>query len=151
MEGEIGHKVRLQRADDSSPAGFLDIGEISEDGVDGPGLARDAIDVSHSQSPNRYREFIPGMLDGGEISATLLLKPSATQGQNHQEMIDDLNTATLRQYRMLFPPGASQTVVWTFDGFFTSLGHAVPVADKMTLAFTIKISGQPTLSAISNL
>ena len=142
-QGTIGHGIRLQRASDATPAVFTDIGELKE--LNGPSLARDSVDVSHSLSPNRYREFIPGMLDAGEVSGVLALVPSGTQADAHQEVIDDLNTATLRQYRILYPDA---NVYWLFDGFFTSVDHATPIDDEMTLPFTIKVSGQPTLGEI---
>jgi predicted secreted protein len=137
----IGHGVRLQRASDASPAAFADIGELLEPG--GPTLSRDAVEATHSQSPNRYREFISGLRDGGEVTGTFALEPGADAEDNHKKLVDDFNNDNLIEYRLLFPN--AEATAWRFDGFITNIEHAEPIDDRMTVAVTFKISGQPTL------
>jgi predicted secreted protein len=139
-QGQVGFGVRLLRLNAANA--YEDIGQIAE--LSGPALARDAVDASHSLSPNRFREFIGGMRDAGEISATLLLAPGAAAVKDHRRLVDDYKNDAAVTYRLLFP-NVDQTS-FTFTGLITSLEHAEPIDDKMTLSVTIKISGEPTLA-----
>lgn len=140
----LGKGVRLQRGTGNSPEAAEDIGEILE--ISGPSFARDAVETTHSQSPGGYREFISGLRDGGEISATIALVPSGTDGDPHKEIFDDYKNASRVTYRMLFPDAVTY---FLFDGLVTSLDHATPIDDRMTLAVTIKISGEPELLSLA--
>lgn len=139
----IGHGVRVQRNPGNSPAEVEDIGELLE--VSGPSLARDAVEATHSRSANRFREFISGLRDGGEITLTIALYPDSAAGSSHRKLVDDYEDDDAITYRMLFPDGATY---WEFDGLVTSLEHASPIDDRMTMAVTIKISGQPELGSL---
>lgn len=136
----IGHGVRLQRNPGASPAAVEDIGEILE--INGPTFSRDAVEATHTQSPNRFREFISGLSDGGEISATIALDPDASQGSRHRELINDYKNRAAVTYRMVFPDNSTY---FQFDGLITNLEHATPIDDRMTMALTIKISGEPEM------
>lgn len=139
----IGFGVLLQRNNTgNSPASYEDIGEILE--VSGPSFSRDAVDTTHSQSTDRYREFITGLRDAGEMSATIALVPASAQGSKHRELMDDYESNSAVTYRMIFPDGATNFV---FSGIITGIEHATPIDDRMTLNTTIKISGKPTLAA----
>ena len=140
----IGHGVRLQRASDASPAVFSDLGELLE--VGGPTLARDAVESTHYQTADRFREFIVGLSDGGEIPFTIALSPNSDVGSDHAKLYADFNNQDVLQYRILFPGG---TVAFVVDGFITGLEHALPIDDRMTISGAIKVSGKPALSAVS--
>lgn len=137
----IGHGVRLQRASDASPAVFADIGELLEPA--GPTLAKEPVEATHSLSTNRYREFISGLRDGGEVTGTFALEPGAGASMNHKKIVDDYNNDNLVEYRLLFPN--TNLTAWRFDALVTNVEHAEPIDDRMTIAVTFKISGQPTL------
>lgn len=139
----IGFGVNLQRNNTgNSPASWEDIGEILD--ISGPSFSRDAVDTTHSQSTDRYREFITGLRDAGEMSATIALVPASAQGSKHRELMDDYESNSRVTYRLVFPDGATN---FSFSGIITSLEHATPINDRMTMAMTIKISGKPTLAA----
>jgi predicted secreted protein len=134
----LGFGVRLVRNTTT------DLGELIE--LSGPSLARDAVEASHALSTNRFREFISGLRDGGEVSATIALVPATAQSSPHQELMDDFNNNSAVAYRVIFPDA---NTYFTFSGLITALEHATPIDDRMTLAVTIKITGEPTLAALS--
>lgn len=139
----IGFGVNLQRNNTgNSPLSWEDIGEILE--INGPSLTRDAVDVTHSASTDRYREFVTGLRDAGELTATIALLPASAQGSKQRELLDDYESNSRVNYRLIFPDGATN---FSFSGIITNLTHATPIDDRMTMALTIKISAKPTLAA----
>jgi predicted secreted protein len=141
--GAIGYGVRFVRSTGNSPDNWENVGQIAE--ISGPSLGRDAIDASHSLSPSRYREFISGMREGGEVSFTILLAPSASVGADHKKLLSDYESNSAVTYRVIFPDAAN--TYWQFSGLITALDHEVPIDNKMTVKVKVKVSGQPTLAA----
>lgn len=140
-DAKVGFGVRFMRLNATTNA-YEDLGQLVEPG--GPSMSRDAVDGTHARSTNRYREFIGGMRDGGEVTATLILKPGAVATDDHAKLVADFNNDDPVTYRLLFPNANATS--WTLSGLITKLDHAEPIDDKMTLALSIKISGQPTLA-----
>jgi predicted secreted protein len=138
----IGHGVRFLRSDGASPPTLEDLGELLEPA--GPSLSRDAVEATHAQSEDRYREFISGLRDAGEATATIALDPNAGASTSHRKLLDDYNNDDAVAYRILFPN--PEGTAFDFVGLITNLEHAMPIDDRMTLSLTIKISGKPTLS-----
>jgi len=144
-EAAIGHGVLLQRNDNDSPSGWITVGEVKDMG--GPNLSRDVVDATHNQSTNRYREFISGLRDGGEVTAQIAYVPG---GGEYTRLKADLESDDSYEYRMLFPATTlySQTA-WRFTAFITGINATVPMADENMLDVTWKITGQPTLESTS--
>ena len=105
---------------------------------------RDSIDITTMDSADKFREFIAGLADAGELTFTVNYDGSAAGTAN------DLNTAyqagTSETWTVTFP----DTSTWVAPGgFITSLGHAIPVDDKITQDVTIKLSGKPTFTDVA--
>lgn len=117
-----------------------DVGSIISMSIDG--MTRDAIDISTMDSDSKFREFISGMADAGEI--TVEVNYNGADGAT----ANDLSTA----YQL------GDAEEWTFtlqdtskvvaQGFITSLGIAVPFDDKITQSFTIKLTGVPVYTDV---
>ena len=105
------------------------IGQIMS--ISGPDQSRDALDVSTMDSSNKWREFIPGMLDGGEVTVEVLY--GTTQGNN----LEAYFTNPAEAWTITVPVG--DTIVGS--AFMTSLGYAIPFDDKITQSFTLKYTG----------
>lgn len=136
----IGYGAKFHVHDDSSPGAFVEVGYITN--ISGPGMSRDAVDVTNSNSPNGYREFIGGLRDGGELSFDIVFVPNSAG-----------ITALLAEYDRdqasnckITLPGAT-AYAWTFDGICTGFEPAAPMDDKMTASVTFKVSGKPALAA----
>ena len=49
-----------------SPTVFDTIAEVT--GITGPGEKMDTIECTHMESPSAYKEYLPSLLDAGEVS-----------------------------------------------------------------------------------
>jgi len=124
---------------ENSPDNFVDIGEITN--ISPPSFSLDQVDVTHMQSPNNYREFIPGLIDPGEASFDMNFVPGSASDLRIQELMNlSPGTDHRRTMKITYP----NHVTWSFSGMVTGYEPAVPVDDKMTATVTIKVSGQIT-------
>ena len=116
---------------------YTPLAEVTE--LSPPELSRDSVDFTHFGSPDRHREFKPGLSDAGEVALTYNLVPG---------LADDATIAThvatnaVEAWRIVFPNGAKLD----FNGFATRHGRATPMDDKMTGSATFKVSGKPVLT-----
>ena len=135
--GYTGYGVLLGIGDGASAEAFVSIGEVLN--VDGPGFTKDTHDVSHATSPNRYREFIAGFKDGGEV--TLELNMLQADYANFLALFD---SSGANNYQLTLPDSnysTKPTIV--FAAHVTTQGLANPVEDKSTMAITLKVTGKP--------
>lgn len=117
-------------------ATWIDLAEVFD--ITPPNDTVDEVDATHMQSPNRTREFIPGLIDPGEASFEMNFVP----GSPSDLLIAEIKTAGERvRCRLTFPNG----VTWKFSGWVSSYEPAVPTDDKMTATVTWRVTG-PTIS-----
>jgi hypothetical protein len=103
-----------------------------------PGYARDAIDATHMNSEDQFREFIPGLMDAGEVTIEMNYVP------NHADVIiAALTAASVGQFKIAHGTGANVV----FNAIVTSYQPQSPVDDKMTASATFKLTGKPTWAA----
>ena len=134
MSGKLGFGTIFSITVDSTLTAVADLTSIS-----GPEISVDEVDVSSHDSPDMYREFIPGLKDGGSVSIEGNFTNAASQG-NIQGLIDgDAKSAMTID----LPESLAS---WAFDGFITSFSTDTPYDDKITFSATIKVTGQPVLT-----
>jgi len=130
----IGHGTSFGVGDGGSPQVFTDFAEVVS--ITPPQMVRDTVDATHMASPQKWREYVPGLRDGGEVSVEMNFVPGSTS-------IDALYTAfttdTVATWRILFP--GSPAPFWIFDAFCTGIESEVPLDDKMSLTATFKVTG----------
>ncbi|MFJ2701888.1 phage tail tube protein [Streptomyces sp. NPDC087428] len=127
---------------DTTGAGaFAVIANVSD--ISGPSRKREAIEVTAHDSPNKYREFIKGLKDGGEVELTINWDPGNT---SHLALDADFEEDDLRDYQVIVLPGDPDEHTWDLSGLITDIGEAYPTDDKMERTVTVKISGKPTLT-----
>jgi predicted secreted protein len=134
---KIGHGVLFKIANGDSPSVMTVIGEITS--VTPPAIARDAIDATHSQSAEKWREFIAGLKDGGEASADINFVPGSA---GHELLMDQLDTDAPSECEIDLPDGSK----FEFDGILTGYAPSAPIDDKMTATVTFKVSGKPVFT-----
>ena len=69
----FGHGTFLQIGDGAVSEMFTTIAEVMN--IDGPNLQQETVEVTSHDSTDRWREFIGGLKDGGEISFGLNFSP----------------------------------------------------------------------------
>jgi len=110
-------------------------------GLTPPSIARDSVDASHEESPEAWREFIPGMKDGGEVSFEFNSNPNGPSAAVLAAERDLEGQAEVLPRPILFRSGA----YWSFNAFLTGWETDAPLDDKMTGTATFKITGKPSL------
>ena len=111
----------------------------------GPGLSRDAPEASNMDSPEAWKEFIPGMKDGGEIQIEGNWIPKHASQAPDTGLLSEFSSDVFGHWRLTFPDGSPETE-WEFDAILTNFEPTMPTDDKMTFSATLKITGKPTLS-----
>lgn len=132
----IGHGVLFKVGNGASPEVFTTVAEVTS--ITPPGMSRDAIDATHEESPEGWREFIGGLKDGGEVSLELNFVPGSA-------------TTILLMAEIEAAPGNKQIVfttgeIFAFRALCTNLEPEAPMDDKMVASATYKVTGKPTLS-----
>jgi hypothetical protein len=105
--------------------------------ITSPGITREAIDATHLESPDDFREFIAGLMDTDPATIAFNYNPSAT---------DTLYAAMIAgkgDFRITYPNG----VKLDFSGIPQSWKPGDPSTTTMAGEFTVKPSGKPTLAA----
>lgn len=116
-------------------ATFTGLGSFEVVDIDYGGISIETVEVTHQQSSSMYREFLPGLRDGGEITLTGNFDP------------DQINMSL---------EGASGTLTISRTGWTKSLscqaictgfgGMSATLGQKISTRITFKITGRPTYS-----
>lgn len=141
MAGIDAFGTQLKR-DSTGSGSYVAVANVSD--LSGPSRQRDAIEVTAHDSPDQYREFVKGLKDGGEVTATINYDPAQN---THQALDDDFEEKDLRSYQIVILPGEADEHTWTFNALITDLGDSFPVDDRAEREVTFKISGKPVLAA----
>jgi len=141
MAGKDAFGTQFLR-DTTGSGSFAVIANVTD--ISGPSRERNAIEVTAHDSPNKYREFIKGLKDGGEVELTLNWAPGNT---THAALDADFEEDDLRDYQLILLPGEADEHTWDFSALITALGDAYPTDDKIERTATFKISGMPVLTA----
>ena len=135
-DARIGYGTQFQIRTSTGPDVWTTIGEQTT--IKPPGIKADTPEVTHQQSPSGRREFIPGLVDEGEVSFDLNFVPGGTA---FTTLLSYLRTTV--HARVVFP----DSTLWSFDAILTGLEPEAPVDDKMAASVTFKITGPSTVSA----
>lgn len=134
-EAAIGYGSSLERSSDGTSSGvFSSVGEVLS--ISLPSLSKDTVDATHMESADAFREYIPGLKDGGEVSVEVNLVPgSATT----TAALADFASDVVGYYKIIFPDDTE----WAFAAICTGFEGEAPLDDKMTATFTYKVTGKP--------
>jgi len=125
--------------------GGTPVGEVLR--VTSPNRTRGSIDTTNLSSSDDYREFIPGIKDGGESTFICNLYPGDTGQAALETAFEDGTTDT---YVITFPSGIGAAI--TFSGFLTAapFSEAVPDDSAIQITFTVKVTGKPTFGTTAS-
>ncbi len=137
-EARIGYGSALELALASDPANFTYVSEVFNGTP--PSDTDDQHDASHWQSPNRTREYIPGMTDAGEASFEMNYVPGSVVDRFLMSIKGQRLIA-----RLTFPNGVQCIFRCSRAGYEKD----IPNDDKMTATLTLRVSGDPILTEIA--
>ena len=115
---------------------YVEVAEVTS--ITWPGYARDAIDATHMNSDDKFREYIPGLMDAGEVTIELNYIPAAAD-----VLIAALTANAIGQFKIQHNAGVNVV----FKAIVTAYQPQAPVDDKMTASATFKVTGKPTWAA----
>lgn len=104
-----------------------------------PSANIELIDATNMDSPNRWREDVSGLVEGGDMSVEMNFIPGSTTDQTIRAMID---AAAAIYCRITY----TESVVWTFLGRIRSYEISSPTDDIMTATLVIKQSASLTIT-----
>lgn len=139
-EARIGWGGKLYLSTDNTEANLVLLSEVRETGF--PTEETDEHEVTHLASPNRHKEFIQGLIDGGEFTATFNYDPgSATD----LLLTSAKTTGTTRKARIVVPDtSGAGTADWNFT-FSTFVKKYAPDNMEpnapMTATATFRVTG----------
>jgi len=141
-----GSKVYMEKAPFGAAAlpliAAMDkIGEVVD--LSPPNKSKDAVEGTHMESEDAYREFLSGLKDGGEISVTY----NRIGDDAGQEAVQDGFEYDGAVYVFMDLPFAVP-VRFAMKVVVTGLEEEVPLDDKMQGSFTGKVSGKPSLAPV---
>ncbi|MBV5268978.1 MAG: hypothetical protein JZU55_02505, partial [Afipia sp.] len=135
-QAAIGFGTFLKFRTSTGPDVYTTIGEQTN--VTPYGISVDSIDASHEGSPSAHREFIPGLVDAGEVSFEVHYVPGGTA---EATLMGALRTTQV--CRTVFPSGAQAN----YSAFITEMSPEAPLDDKMVMSITMKLTGVITMAA----
>ncbi len=110
-------------------------------GISGPGASGDAVDCTTLDNSGRYRAFLGGLVDGGEVTLDLVYD---TEDANHQVLAQLLTSQAERAFTITYPSTFSPQI---FNAFVSGLSVETPLDDLITAQCTLKINGTPGFSS----
>ena len=132
----LGYGSRFLIESQNSPNQYVDLGEVYD--ITPPSASVDQVDVTHMQSPDRRREFIDGLIDGGEVSFEMNYIPGSDADDTLNAILDTpVGQTRVRSCRIIYP----NSIVHTFDANLMSYEPTVPTDDKMTASVTFRVTG----------
>lgn len=134
-DAKIGYGTTFKRSDNGTSGGVMSaIANIRS--VQPPGYSRETKDVTHLESPNRFREFISGLRDGGEFSADFYLDASDTA---YTTLLADLADDDPGYYEIELVSGSK----WGCTAFITNIGAPTFDENESIVSATFKVTGEP--------
>lgn len=122
--------------------GTQSVGSLSS--IGGVAASADTIDVTTLDNADGYKEFIGGFKDGGEISLSGYFD-YADAGQ--KALYAAFESGEVSDCEILFP--TAMACKWTFDGVVTAVETGAELDGAVSFSCTIKVSGKPTLAAVT--
>lgn len=107
--------------------------------LSGPNRQNELVDVTSHDSTNYYREFLPILRDGGQLTGELNYLPSNAQ---HNGLSTDFENRTLRNFTVTFPDG---TVI-AVSAYVESFEITSPIDTQLKASFSLKITGAPVIT-----
>lgn len=142
MTENAAYGIQLQLGDAASPEVFTTIAQVTN--IGGPNVEQEMLDITAHDSPSGYREYIGGLLAGGEITLEIIYDPVGGTHDASTGLIAELEAQSKSNYQLIFPDSGSTQ--WDFVGLVARFAPSAPVADKLTASVTIQTSGAMTLA-----
>ena len=114
--------------------------------ISGPGISREAIDVTHLSSDSMCKEFVAGVIDAGEVSLDLNLLPDDTdQAVLFASIISTVASCAKRTLTVTLSDATAKTISLA-GAVITGWESAAAVEGKLGASVTFKCSGAVSIA-----
>ena len=121
---------------------YTTLAEVKD--ITGPGLTHDVEEVTHHQSPGRFKEKIATLIDGGEVTFNMNYLPQNATQSVSSGLLKDMIDHTLRNIKIVLPDVGSTE--WILPCFVTNWEPTMPVGSVFDCSVTLTVARQPTLT-----
>jgi hypothetical protein len=129
---------------DNSSAVLTRVAEVTSVGLPNP--QQSDVEATHFASPNRTREYIPGLIDNGEITFEI----NFDAGSASDLMISEAMTSgEVRDQMVSVPTSSGTNQEFTFPGIVKGYEKSVPIDDRQTATVTLRVAGAVVQAAAS--
>ena len=134
----IGYGILFGMADPLTPTVFTYAPELTS--ITPPAFSTDSQEATNMQSPDRFREFVPGLSDGGKIEMEMNYVPGSAFDLAMQA------ARGLRRYcQIVFPNG----VQFLFTAVLETYQPDGKIDGVMTAKASFKVSGKPSQTTVA--
>jgi len=133
--------TKLQIGDGATSESFADVAELTD--VNPPAMTKDSIEVTNYASPDRFREYIAGLKDGGSLSAEGNWLPNNATHDESTGLLESFNDDSNHNWKFVLPDSLGTI---SFTGHVTAFTPTSPLTMQGKLACTIKVTGKPAWS-----
>lgn len=119
----------------TAAGGTTALGELIS--VNPSGIEVSDIDISTMSSTDKWRTFVAGIRNAGELTVEIVFDAA-----EYTKLIAQLSLSTIYTWTVTLP----DTSTFICTGFVKTLGGASPHDDKITQSLTIKLTGTPAFS-----
>ena len=117
----------------------VEIAEVKS--ISGPSQKVDMIDVSSHDSASAFKEFVAGLIDGGEV--TIEGEVDTTDSTGLIALNTDMQARTSRTCQVTLPGSLGN---WSGTAYCSGLEWSYPHDGSMTFTASFKYTGKPTLT-----
>ena len=131
----------IKRGDGGSPENFTTI--LNAKDIDGPGMKVDFEEVTthSSAAAGIFKEWLPTLMDGGNVKFDLLWDPNDV---THQALQTDQTTQAKRNFQCVFPTSPAKTA--SFAAFIDDFSFKAPVKSVIMRQLSLKVTGPVTIT-----
>lgn len=133
---------------EDTPGVYYTIAELTTISIPEPTV--DKIEATNHDSEDFFREYIPGLIDGGTINLAGNYIPGDT---TQKKLIADLFNRGVKNCRLVLPDAINvdNRSRWEFPAFVGKFGGQAPANNKLDFTASIEIAGKPEfVSTYSN-
>ena len=109
--------------------------------ISGPTASSEFLDVTAQNTAGKYRSFIAGVIDPGELSFPVNYDPADA---GHQALHALLESQAENVWELDFNGAIGSAITCTFPGVVTGCEVNAPVDGVITMNVTVKVTGEIT-------
>jgi predicted secreted protein len=120
---------------------YTDVAEVVT--VPFPNLVADDVEVTNQDSPGLSKEYISGLTEPGEMTASCNWIPDDATQDHIAGILHLKQTGEVVSWKITTPDAV---LTCTVDGYVKSFTPTIPIGEEMTMEFVVKVAGDPVFS-----